>query len=557
MNSNMNQNQKRNILKSIILGLIIPALLVITLVGCSTAKQDETAATAASGVSPTSLQVDYSAEDMDATWDPNNATTITLNNKTSTVEGAGAKVITGTNAIQITKAGTYVLTGVLTEGQIIVEAGVDDLVHIVLNNASITCSDGAALSVVSCDKTIITLEKDTTNSVTGGEATTTDTSVDVEDAAIYSKKDLTLNGTGTLNVNGTLGNGIETKDDLVVTGGIININAANDALRGRDSIAINGGTFTLNTKGDGLQSNNDVDLEKGWISIDGGTFHITADDAGLKAESLLQITNGNLTITSDFDSLHSNANMNITGGSLQLTAGDDAMHSDTLLNITGGIINISTCYEGLESTEINISGGEITLIAMDDGLNAAGGNDGSSQSSGAPQQDNFAADEDCIINISGGTLSINADGDGIDSNGSITFSGGTVTVSGPTSDRDAPMDYNGSCQITGGTQAIAGSSGMAQSPSDTSSQDSVTVYFQSTMSAGTSISMLDSNGNKVITFSPTKAFSSIVLSSPKLEDGETYTIYAGTTKLTTVTLNNTVNAISSDGSAVQSRRNQP
>jgi hypothetical protein len=557
MNSNKNHNQKKKNPKSVILALIVNTLLIGALVGCTTTNKDATPTTTVSGIAPTSLQVEYSTEDMDATWNPENATTITMNNKASTVDGAGAKVISGTNVIQITKAGTYVLTGVLTNGQIIVEASVDDLVHIVLKNASITCTSGAALSVVSCDKTIITLEKNTTNSVTGGEATSTDTTVDVEDAAIYSKKDLTVNGSGTLNVNGTLGNGIETKDDLVVTGGIININAANDALRGRDSIAINGGTFTLNTKGDGLQSNNDINLEKGWISIDGGTFHITADDAGLKAESLLQVTKGNLTITSDFDSLHSNTNMNITGGILQLTAGDDALHSDTLMNITGGTINISTCYEGLESTEININGGEINLNAEDDGLNAAGGNDGSSQSSGAPQQDNFAADEDCNINISGGTLSINAGGDGIDSNGSIHFSGGTVTVSGPTSDRDAPMDYNGSCLVTGGTLAIAGSSGMAQSPSDTSSQDSVTIFFNSTISAGTSISVLDSSGNKVITFAPAKAFSSIVLSSPKFVDGETYTIYSGATKLTTVTLDDTVNAISSDGSAVQSHGNQP
>lgn len=539
------------------IGFLLVALLVASLSACSAREASNDSTATVAGVAATSLKVEYSTEDMDASWNEATATSIVLSDSGSLVDGAGAQVISGTNVIQITKAGTYVVSGEITDGQIIVEADVEDLVRIVLNQASISCSDGPGISIVSCDKTIITLADGSANSVSGGEASSTDATDDALDAAIYSEADLTINGTGSLNVNGNLGNGITSKDDLVITGGILNVTAANDALRGRDSIAINGGTFTLTAQGDGLHSNNDIDADKGWISIDGGTFNITAADAGLKAESLLQVTDGKLTVESAYDCLHSNTNMNISGGTLQLNAGDDALHSDTLMNISGGTISVTACYEGVESNEINISGGKLTITAEDDGFNAAGGNDGSSQTTGAPQQDNFAADEDCIITISGGTVTINSGGDGIDSNGSLAFSGGTVYVSGPTSDRDAPMDYNGTCLVTGGTLAIAGSAGMAQSPSDTSSQDSITVFFNSTMSAGTIISVLDSQGNKVIAYAPEKAFASIVLSSPDFVKGETYTIYEGSTKLTTVTLENTVNAISSDGSAVQSGGNQP
>lgn len=543
--------------KHVFLSFLLIAMLVASLSACSTSDGFSDTAESVDGVAATSLQVEYSEEDMDDSWNASTATSIALSNTASKVDGSGAKVISGTNAIQITQAGTYVISGEIADGQIIVEADKKDLVRIVLNQASISCSDGPAIAVVTCDKVIITLAEGTINTITGGEASTSATTADVQDAAVYSEKDLTINGAGTLNVNDKLGNGIATKDDLVITGGIINVTAANDALRGRDSIAINGGTFTLTAQGDGLHSNNDVDAEKGWISIDGGTFNITAEDAGLKAESLLQVTDGSLNITSTFDSLHSNTNINITGGTFQLSAGDDALHSDTLMNISGGTLNVITCYEGVESTEINISGGKLNIIAEDDGFNAAGGNDGSSQATGAPQQDIFAVDEDCIIVFSGGTVIINSGGDGIDSNGSLVFSGSTVYVSGPTSDRDGPMDYNGSCQVTGGTLAIAGSAGMAQSPSDTSSQDSITVYFNDTMSAGTSISVVDAVGNILLSYTPDKAFASIVLSSPYFLDGETYTLYAGSTKLTSVMLDNAVNAISSDGSAVQSGGNQP
>ena len=517
-----------------------------TLTGCSSASSDaQTIATA-----PTSLDVSYSTEDLDASWNPSLATYVTLKDGGSTIDGTGVTIKSSTDTIIISQPGTYVLTGSLKSGQIIVDAGKADLVHLILAQVDISCADGPAILVKMCDKTVVTLEKGTDNIVSGGEkAMTNDSDTnDALDAAIYSLKDLTVNGTGSLEVSSDKGNGIKTKDDLVITDGIITVKAANDALRGRDSVAIQNGTFTLTAGDDAIQSNNDEDLSKGWISIDGGTYAINATQDGLKAETLLQVNKGNLDIQSGEDALHSNTNMLVADGKINIDAGDDGLHADSLLNVTGGTIEISNSYEGLESLVLNISGGTINLKAEDDGLNGAGGNDGSSQSQDSPQQDSFAAVEGCIIDISGGTLTINAGGDGIDSNGDLAFSGGTVYVTGPTNDGNGPMDYNGTCKVTGGTLAIAGSAGMAQSPSDSSTQRSITVFFQKTLAAGTKISVKDSDGNTILSFAPVKEFESIVLSSKQLKKGETYTIYSGSTKCTDVTLSSIVTSISSDGS---------
>lgn len=535
--------------KSKVVIVVLTLILVIgaALTGCSVSNSDAQTTTTA----PTSLDVSYSDEDMDASWNPELATYVTLKDGGSTIDGTGIAINSSTDTITVNQAGTYVFTGSLSTGQIVVDAGKDDSVHLVLNQVEISCSDGPAISVNMCDKTVISIEKGSDNTVSGGEAavTTDSDTKDALDAAIYSLKDLTINGSGSLEVTSDKGNGIKTKDDLVITGGKITVNAANDALRGRDSVAILDGTFTLNAGDDGIQSNNDEDLSKGWISIDGGSYRIDAKQDGLKAETLLQVTSGRMNIKSGEDALHSNTNILVADGTIHINAGDDALHADSMLAVKGGTLRIKQCYEGLESLVIDVSGGTIDLKAEDDGLNGAGGNDGSSQSQDSPQQDNFAAVEGCIITISGGTLSINAGGDGIDSNGDLAFSGGTVNVSGPTNDGNGPMDYNGTCKVTGGTLAIAGSAGMAQSPSDSSTQSSITVFFQKTMAAGTKISVKDSDGKTILSYAPFKEFESIVLSSKQLKQGETYTIYSGSVKCTDVSLSSIVTSISSDGTA--------
>ena len=542
-------NEKRRTLKMRYLSTLLALLIALgSMTGCSSASEAGAEEETTTVTELTSLSVEYSDADLDDSWDAETATAITLSGSTASVEGSGAAVDGST--ITITEEGTYVVTGTLSDGQILINAGEEDKVQLVLNCATITCSDGPAIYSVENDKLTVTLADGTTNRVEDGTAYTLEDGEDEPNAAIFSKSDLTINGDGTLVVNGNYSNGIVSKDDLVITGGNVTVVAVNDGIKGRDSIAICDGTFAITTtSGDGLQASNDEDVEKGWISIDGGIFTINAADDGLQAESLLQVTNGELDVTAVSDALHSNTNMLIVSGELTLTAEDDGLHADNKLTVEDGSILIDQSYEGLEAAYITVNGGSVDIAAQDDGFNAAGGNDSSATAEGAGAKDAFSENGDYSIRITGGNITVNADGDGIDSNGSIYFEGGVVTVSGPTNNGNGPMDYNGVCEITGGTLSIAGSSGMAQAPSDSSTQCSVTVYFSSAQAAGSTASLVDADGNTVISYSPLKQYQSIVFSSADLTQGETYTLLVNGTELTDVTLSATVTSIADDGSA--------
>ncbi|WP_227018491.1 carbohydrate-binding domain-containing protein [Sinanaerobacter chloroacetimidivorans] len=564
--------------------LLALAMVLSIFTGCK-ADADAGTVTGAALDTLTGIEVEYSEEDMDGSWDPADATLITMDGSTFTVDGSGTSV--DGSKLTITAAGTYAFSGTLTDGQILVDAGKKDTVRIVLNGAEISCSDNAGIYSMQSKKTIITLAEGTVNSVSDGSAYTYENGADEPDAAIFGKDDLTVNGSGALTVHGNYNNGITSKDDLVITGGEINLTAFNDGLRGRDSVAINGGAFTITANGDGIQSNNDEDPSKGWISLDGGAFTIIAGNDGVQAETLLQVTDGTFGITTgggsanastdknknprpqwgqwdtqttatavteedtasakglkssvgillkggDFsidssdDSIHSNGDVLIKAGTLTLTSGDDGIHADAALTLDGGTLDITKSYEGLEGASITVNGGTLHLIASDDGLNAAGGADSSSQGE-RPGENSFAADAACFIRITGGNLSIDAAGDGIDSNGSLYIDGGTIQVSGPTDNGNGPIDYTDTFEITGGILAIAGSSGMAQSPSDTSAQNSILVYYTSVQAAGTMVTLADESGNSIFSFTPLKEYQSILISSPDLAEEKTYSLYTGGT----------------------------
>jgi hypothetical protein len=595
------------------------------LTGCSTSNSTANITTvpAAAAAEPTAIAVQYSSEDLDSAWDPASATGITLQGNSIATAGAGAAA--QGSILTIKAGGTYVLSGTLTDGQIVVDAGKDDVVKLVLNGASLNCSDVVAIYAKQAKKTILVLAQGSNNTVRDGTDYTLAAGEDEPDAAIFSQDSLTINGAGSLTVNGQYNHGIATKDDLVITGGNITIIAAGDGLRGRDSIAVNGGAINIEAGGDGLQANNDEAADKGWISLDGGVFNITAGEDGIQAETRLQVTEGKVTLTtgggsvntstsesgdprpgwgqwqttaagtasaedtasakglkasgilisgglididSSDDAVHSNGEILIKEGVLTLSSGDDGIHADSVLTVDGGDILISQSYEGLESAAITMNGGTVRLTAKDDGFNAAGGNDGSSLG-GRPGENSFKNDSSYFIRITGGYIAINAGGDGIDSNGNLYFNGGTVLVSGPTNNGNGPMDYNGSCEVTGGTLAIAGSSGMAQSPGASSSQNSITVIYSATQAAGKLAALTDESGKTVLAFAPTKAYQSIVFSSPLLEKGKTYTLISGGScsgqltdglytggvcsggaELTDVTISGTVTRIADDGSAV-------
>lgn len=505
------------------------------------------------------LTADDMFSDRDLSGEYSECVDIALSGSAASCPDSSATVADG--SITITKAGTYKLSGTFT-GQIIVNAGDSDKVQLVLDNASITKDGSAALYAINADKVFVTTASGTENTLAGtGEFTSSDNETNV-DGAVFSKSDITFNGSGTLNVTCESKHGIVTKDDLKITGGTYNITSASQGLSGKDSVRIAGGNITITSGTDGIHSENADDTEKGYVYISGGTLNITSGkdciDAsgtidikdgtltlkagggssekatgdstesykGIKADGAITISGGTLGIDTLDDAIHGNTDVTISGGTFDISTGDDGIHADNNTVVSGGEINIATCYEGLEGQTVTVSGGKITLTASDDGINAAGGDNQGVGGGFGP--DSFSANSNAKITITGGEIHVNASGDGLDANGDIEISGGTVYVYGPTSGDDGSLDYENNAVITGGTVLIAGSSGMAINFSSESTQGSILASTDNA-SAGTTVKLTDSSGNVIAEFTPTVSFQTVVISTPDITANGTYTLTVGDT----------------------------
>lgn len=545
--------------------------------------------------------VSYSEDDLYTEWENTDPTYIKLNGSSATSEGSGAVVVSG-STVTIKAGGVYVLSGTLADGQIIIDAEDDSTVRLVLNGADITSSTSAPIYVKNAEKTVISMPEGTENSVTDGtQYVYDDAEAEEPNSAIFSKGNLTINGEGSLVVDANFNNGITGKDELKITGGNIEVNAKDDAIVGRDLLAIKEGTFTITAGGDGLKTTNDEDAEKGNLAIEGGTFNITAENdgiqaqtalytlggeytittgggspetvaanenammgrgqsdstttttttteetsssKGLKATTELAIGGGTFTIDSLDDAVHSNGNVLIEAGEFTIATGDDGIHADSSVLTKGGNITVTKSYEGIEGQVIAIADGTIDVTASDDGVNVGGGVDGS----GMDMESSTSSD--LLLQISGGNLSVNSQGDGLDSNGSFVMTGGTAVVSGPTNSGNGALDYNGSFDISGGLLIAAGSSGMVQASSDTSEQNGILMTFPETQSAGTIVHLEDSEGNTIATFAPEKEYQSVYISSPDLAKDSSFTLYSGGTSTGTETNGLYTDGKYSDGTKV-------
>jgi hypothetical protein len=480
-------------------------------------------------------------------------TYITFNGDSIAVDGSGTTV--SGSVITVTAAGTYSLTGTLNDGQLVVNTEDEAAVNLVLNNVDMTNSTSAPLFVSSAAQTVITLTTGTQNTLTDGADYVFADGEDEPDGALFSQDDLVIQGDGTLTVNGNYKNGIVSQDNLKITGGNITVTAAKHGLKGKDSITILVGTFTITAGGDGMQSDNDEDTALGYITIADGSFNINSANDGLQAETTLSISGGDFTIVagggssvvtddsakglkaeveitvtggtfninSADDALNTSNNLIIDGGAFTLATADDGIHSDATVTINGGNISITQCYEGIEGTYVIINNGQIDLIASDDGINVAGGNDDPASGSGY------------YLEINGGYIVVDANGDGLDANGSIYMTDGVVLVNGPTRNDNGAIDYDATFNMTGGFLVGAGSAGMAQAPSASSTQYAVLVRLPSTKSAGTLFHLQTQAGSNVLTFAPSKNYQSLVFSSPNLAKGTTYLVYTGGSSTGTVT----------------------
>lgn len=607
------------------MSLLLAGVLMVSMSACNNKEETKTTNSTSQAQTTnratavtTNIEYAFDDEDFDDSFDET-ATLITLQGASAEASGNGVKISGST--ITIHAAGTYVVSGTLSDGQLIVDASSTDTVRIVLQNADITSSTSSGIYVKQADKTILILAEGSENTVSDANDTTYDDSAKEEpNAAIFSKDDLTITGSGSLKVNGNFNHGIFSKDDLVITNGTYTITSANDGLKGKDGIAIASGTFTIQAQGDGMQASETKDINKGFIYIKSGSFTINAKGDGIQAETYLEIedgtfvintgggsanasttsswqkgwgsqgsisetedttsakgikagsdmilSNGTYTMDTSDDAMHCNASMTIRSGTYTINSGDDGIHADAVLTIENGSIDIQKSYEGIEGNNVIIYDGSIQVVSSDDGFNSAGGNDGSS--SGRPGENSFSSNSSATLEFHGGTIYVKASGDGLDSNGTLTITGGTILVDGPTDSGNGALDYDGSCTISGGTLIAAGMSGMAQMPSSSGSQASVMITFSSTQRANTLISFLDGN-DALLSYAPSISFNNIVISTPSMTQGNSYTLasggsvigetsgnatwngkLSGSSTLCDFTLSSTVLSISDSGSSVSS-----
>ena len=457
----------------------------------------------------------YSAKDV--TWDSSSEVTIDLSNPTAT---DGVTVSDG--VITITKAGNYKLTGTY-EGQIKVEAADSDMVRLILNNAAITNSTGAAINVVEADEVVIYTASGTTNTVSDGSSYS-DTASGSPDAAIYSKSDLTLAGEGTLKVEGKYEEGIHTTDGLVIASGTLEVNAANTGIKGKDYVDILDGTITVTATKDGIKATNDTDGNRGWVRLSGGTVNISAGDDGFKAERVLEISGGTLNITQANEGIEAQY-INILDGTVNVTSSDDGINASYSTTTTTDSTTATSTNQSAQNRQ-----NSAPQVPSGSAGQASAGGQAPSGTMGQPQAGGGTFEVvDATINISGGTVTVNANGDGIDSNGTATLSGGTLIVNGPFTGGNASLDTNGDLLLNGTTVTAANSGDMFEAPSTNSTSGYVKISNVSNLSSGTTVQVTDSSGNVVANYKVTNSSTALILvSRSKITKGESCTVYTTT-----------------------------
>ncbi len=463
--------------------MLAAATLAIALAGCSPAQSEEAASNKTEKTSAVETQEQQSEQQSkERPTEAQPTTTPVVSGRPMTVEEAMASnhsywtVDTEVQAQQteleldladaaengtvtIDAAGTYVLTGKL-DGQLVVAAADDAQVTLVLAGVEISNGAGPAVLLDSADGVRIELAEGTVNKLSDADSYTGDAD---EDSALFSRVDLEIDGSGSLEVTGNGSDAIASKDDLVISGGNIRVIAADDGVRGKDALVITGGTLDVVAAGDGMKTTNEEEADRGYYLQKGGDVTISAGDDGLDSVA-------------------------------------DALISDGTLTITESV-------EGIEAINVIVEGGQIDITSSDDGINATAG------SSDATGRGGFGDDGSNLV-VAVGTVTINAEGDGVDSNGNLTISGGTVNVFGTTRGGNGAFDANGTFTLSGGEILALSAGQMEQGPSSVEQP-----YAEVSLSgqAGTEVQV--SAGSTSISVQAPKQFGYVFYSSPDLAEG--------------------------------------
>ena len=469
-------------MKKRLAGMFLALMLIIMpFAGCTAQDAVGTTVTEASSA----LQIDstyFTDRDSKIDYEESTASKIVLSSTTAKITGDGAKLEDKT--IKITKEGTYILSGSSDGLNVVVEAADTEKVWLVFDNLSMK-GVSAPIQVLTADKVFITLAKGSTNTIEDIEMAESEEL----NAAIYSKSDLTINGSGKLIVNGKYEHGIKSSDDLKMLGGSFVITAANDGLNANDALNIKDSVIEISAKGDGIHSDKNV-------YIDGKSLNIKESEEGIEGK-VVDIVSGDIDIKSSDDGIN---------------ATDSSLKTDNLpADVQEKIKNRPERPEGEAVPE-----GEMQ------------------RPEGMPRGGGFENQEGTEIIIRGGDLYIDASGDGIDSNGNLTVSGGKVVIEGSGSRGDGAIDYNGTGLVTGGEVLALGGSDMLQSFSSESAQSHIVVTAKESIAVGAKITIKDESGKVLYEHINKKAFSALVYSSKDLVKAKNYTVQIGDTILETI-----------------------
>ncbi|MGC4069072.1 MAG: carbohydrate-binding domain-containing protein [Polyangiaceae bacterium] len=488
--------------------------------------------------------------DEEDTWDENDEILVSLSDSGMASSSA---VTTIDGLVTISSPGTYRLVGSLTTGRVVVDCEDSGVVRLVLDGVEISSPTDPAIQIVNADRVALVLADGSENHLSDGATygETTDAN-----AALYSQDDLTITGSGSLDVIGNYGDGITSKDALVIKSGAVTVSAVDDGIRGKDCLLVSGGSLFVTSGGDGLKADNDEDTSLGYVAIKDGTLDVTAGGDGIAATTSVYVTKGKVKLTtgggssqtvatdmsakgikgaagvviddgeleidSADDALHAGGAVYLNGADFTIASADDGIHSDATVELSGPVLTISKSYEGIEGTLITINDGDIHIVSSDDAINASDGSGASSAgmgtmpaaptagtipgaaaTGGASGTSSVAATSSTtaatlLFTVNGGRLVVDSSGDGLDSNGNIVINGGVVIVNGPTDDGNGALDIGDgagfSLTVNGGVLVAAGSSGMAVGPSATSTQGAVLLTSQSSGVGGRVMGMGTSSG---------------------------------------------------------------
>ena len=478
----------------------------------------------------------YKKKDVNAEWEEKDATVVDL----SSLNGP----------FEITGDGEYVLRG-QTSFPVVVNAAEEDDVRLILDGASIITASGPAVRENAADKLIVTLADGSVNVLTSQSIL--EENGEKYSAALYAKDDLSINGTGALTVESAAGHGIQSKADLIVAGGTLQVTAGKDGLRGKNSVTLLGGDMTVVSGGDGVTTTRDDKPDKGWIVMIDGTLRVTSgggagegitldtalgalspdgqggfgagwksrekepasdmpSQKGIKAQTSLTVAGGTLDLNCADDALHA-ASIAVAGGALTLRTGDDAVHADSDLLISGGTLNVPVCGEGLEGVHVTISGGTLVLVSADDGVSVSN------------SAVSVEGDDGSQLTLSGGTLSVTSGKDSLDCGGNIEISGGTVGLWSARDAMEGPIDCGGTARQSGGMLIIATLSGSPTVSTPFDGEPAAAVTLDQAAEAGSSITLLTPEkdgepGRELASFTPFGSFASVFVSSGSLRKDE-------------------------------------